>query len=369
MHSVKVLLTLFLFVISVYKEMHAQIVPELTAGLEDDLSEASGIALKNDTLWMINDGGNPSQLFLYNITGNFLGKVNLPDLMNRDWEAIQWQGDSVLWIADIGNNANNRRDLKFYKIWNLKTANGQWTYQKDSLVFAYQNQSLYPPVQRDLHFDCESFVIKEDSILLFTKNRSNPYNGMVYMHYLPAQSGNYNTALVDSLFTGNGPKEIDWITDASLNGNSLWLLSHGYTLRFDSFHEKRFAQKRNYTFSAFSQKEGIAYRLPYIFVADESNSFFSGKNVYRYLMDSMSDIQIREAFYKINVKNRHLNIATQSDAEVLMYDLAGKELNKQHIKEGKLTSFALLELPQTFIVILRSNNLTYRQKIFNPCLK
>ena len=56
------------------------------------------------------------------------------------------------------------------------------------------------------------------------------------MHGLPLQKGNHKTVLMDSIYTGGGPKELDWITDACLDSNTLWLLSHGFVMRFDSFN-------------------------------------------------------------------------------------------------------------------------------------
>lgn len=349
------------------QQVKAQIVPNLTVGLESSLSEASGISVRNDTLWIANDGGSPSEIYLYHLSGNYLGKINLSDIPNKDWEALEWQGDSVLWIADFGNNSNNRRDLKFYKLSKFQFANGQWSYHKDSLAFEYQNQTHFPPAARDLHFDCEAFIVKEDSIFLFSKNRSEPYNGLTYMHYLEAKEGTQVTVLVDSFNTGNGPKETNWVTDASYSNNTLWLLSHGYCLRFDSFEENRFELKNYYTFSNFSQKEGIAYHAPNIYVVDESKRFFEGQKLYRYLMDSASVLDQIELNVNMELNNCKLVVHSARPFILQIVDMSGKIIIE---KKGSSSSIvSLKELPINFIVLLRKNNYVFRKKIYNPCLR
>ena len=341
-----------------------QISPDRTTLLDQDIPEASGIAKRNDTLWIINDGGSPPQLFLYGLKGDFLGSVALSGVGNVDWEAISWQGDSVLWIADFGNNANSRKNLKFYSVRNLNLENA--SFDLDSLTFTYTNQSAFPPQISDLHFDAEAFVLKNDSILIFTKNRSNPYNGFCYVHYLPAENGDFKTFLLDSVFTGQGPKELNWITDASYAMDELWLLSHGYVLRFSNFTSARFSSPDKLIFDAFSQKEGVAYFSPILYVVDEVNYIFPGGNLYEYKVEFSSSIP-RSTYNQLGIKLNNCKISlTDKTKSATFYNLKGQKIASLN---HEVKSLFLPNLPKLMIVQYQQNNAYINQKIHNPCLK
>ena len=85
--------------------------PSLSGRVTDtDLPEISGLAGSCKTqglLWMINDSGNANTLFGVSATGQVLGKFNIKDAPNVDWEDLSsfTQGrESYLLIADVGDN-------------------------------------------------------------------------------------------------------------------------------------------------------------------------------------------------------------------------------------------------------------------------
>jgi len=73
------------------------------------LVEASGMSfsgLQAEVIWLINDSGNPAEIFAIDTAGRKLGifRVKAP---NRDWEDLAQftvNGESFLLVADIGDN-------------------------------------------------------------------------------------------------------------------------------------------------------------------------------------------------------------------------------------------------------------------------
>mgnify|MGYP000978148453 CR=1 FL=1 len=161
--------------------------------LPESLREVSGMARHPDgTLWMLNDGGHPAVLHRVNPKNGHIVETRLLPVPNRDWEDLTCDKQGRLYIGDIGNNRNDRKDLRIY-IWNPQNNHA------DSILFHYADQSHFPPaLQKDRQFDCEALVFFRDSLHLFTKSRfkSEHYT----KHYvLPATAGRYTALLRDSV--------------------------------------------------------------------------------------------------------------------------------------------------------------------------
>ena len=88
--------------------------------VDDQLEEASGLvaSVKNPgLLWVINDSGNPAEVFLIDQQARTKLICTLKDVNNRDWEDIAIgagpkPGVPYLYVADIGDNFA-RYDFKF----------------------------------------------------------------------------------------------------------------------------------------------------------------------------------------------------------------------------------------------------------------
>ena len=84
--------------------------------LPSQLSEVSGIEqLDDSTLIAINDSGNTPTLFLLNMDGSLQRSVEIKGTINNDWEDLARDEDHI-YIADIGNNFNNRQNQKILKV-------------------------------------------------------------------------------------------------------------------------------------------------------------------------------------------------------------------------------------------------------------
>lgn len=145
--------------------------------------ETSGLCIINNTLFSINDSGNPSEIWSTILDSvyaeNAVWRPIKINAKNIDWEAIETdEQKSHIYIGDFGNNKGKRQDLKVIKI----PINGN-TIQKDSVInieFSYEDYSIDKIEKcisvkgRKMHnFDCEAFWIADSSIYLFTKNWGN----------------------------------------------------------------------------------------------------------------------------------------------------------------------------------------------------
>ncbi len=89
-----------------------------------ELDEASGlVASRNnaDVLWVHNDSGNPVHLFAVDTQGRTLGTYTPTGAVNTDWEDIGIGPGPVtnvqyLYLGDIGDNNENRANIKVYQI-------------------------------------------------------------------------------------------------------------------------------------------------------------------------------------------------------------------------------------------------------------
>lgn len=196
--------------------------------LSPSLVEVSGLAtLPDGSLWALNDSGNPPELFQISPkTGKTLAVHKVPTT-NRDWEDLCADAAGNLWIGDIGNNRNTRKNLRFYRF-------NVYTHQLDSVLFQFPDQFAFPPAtEADMNFDVEAFVWQKDTLHFFTKSR---FKGRHYTkHYtVPAIPGNYTATLRDSLHIPNLV-----VTGAALSKDEQTLALIGYHIKKRQFFTPR----------------------------------------------------------------------------------------------------------------------------------
>lgn len=263
------------------------------ADLPMSVKESSGIVTSGvDKVWTHSDSGYDNELYLVDTTGSLLRTLVVGNAINMDWEDLARDDMQRIWINDAGNNGNGRSDLTLYRIDNPDTHN-QDTVQADVLTFNFSDQTAFPPGQGNMNFDIEAMVWFNDSIFLFTKNRSMPFNGYTKMYSLPAQSGNYVAQLRDSLFVDSDIQR-GRITAADIDTSTgtIALLTRSMVLCFVNYPGSHFFQgtELRYSFtSRVDQVEALAFiNSSELYMTDEgspANSVPGG--LYRVTLSSL----------------------------------------------------------------------------------
>lgn len=257
---------------------------QTSASLPSSVSESSGIEIVNHTsIWTHNDSGGQPELYEIDSLGNLLRTLTIANSSNVDWEDITSDDQGNIYIGDFGNNYNTRTDLRIYVINNPDSIANDSTYAQ-KIKFTLSDQIAFPPSNADLNYDIEAMVWFNDSIYLFSKNRSIPYSGYTKYYSLPAITGTYVAELVDSFYGGSGSAWDYQIcaADISPDKKQLFLLSHDKAWIFSCFTGSDFfsGSMQQLNFSNNTQKEGICYLSDSIIYITDEYSYGSGGNIY-----------------------------------------------------------------------------------------
>ncbi|HEY5659008.1 MAG TPA: hypothetical protein VIY27_14570 [Myxococcota bacterium] len=141
-----------------------------------ELGESSGLVASPahpGVFWTHHDSGDSPRLFAIDADGALLGAFPVAGATHRDWEDIAADGAGHLYIGDIGNNANDRRDLVVYRVSEPDPHTPGRPVRVDrALRFRYADQVEFPAVERR-NFDAEALFWMDDALYLFTKHRSD----------------------------------------------------------------------------------------------------------------------------------------------------------------------------------------------------
>ncbi len=235
-------------------------------------------------IWTVVDSNHPI-LFGLDSTGAMTKAIHLNNL-NNGWEDVSQDDHGNFYIGDFGNNDNTRRDLKIYKIPDPSRIE-ESIVTAEIIAFSYQDQREFPPPAAQMNFDMDAMVCFNDSIFLFSKNRTRPYSGYSKVYRLPATPGKYVAELVDSVYLGPGAMLETWVTSAALSPDkkTLALLTHGKIWLFSNFTGSHFFSgvKTTIELDHYSQKEGIVFRdNRTLYLSDERTVGIFGGNLYIY---------------------------------------------------------------------------------------
>ncbi|HEY0867481.1 MAG TPA: hypothetical protein VGE01_08885 [Fimbriimonas sp.] len=205
------------------------------------IDEMSGIVASRrypGVFWVHNDSGDSARIFAVDRSGkvvvpswinpanaaNFAG-LQVQVAANIDWEDIAYDGES-LYLGDVGNNGNARKDLGVYIVREPNPRETVATRPLAWLPVSYPDQREFPP-SGFKPFDCEAIFWLRGKLYFVTKHRNSAG--------LPLGS----TALyrLDTRHTDqpNVLKRLDqrdglggWVTgaDVSPDGSKLAVLTH-----------------------------------------------------------------------------------------------------------------------------------------------
>jgi len=149
-----------------------------------NLPEASGVAVSRrspDRLWAHNDSGNPV-LFALDTSGTVKYPVRVRGAQIRDWEDIasaNCADGPCLYIADIGDNHADRRDITVYRV--SEPADGEAATKPAQAI-----RATYP----DGAHDAEAFfVTRSGEMFLVTKEHPPSLYRLVAPPNSPGSAG------------------------------------------------------------------------------------------------------------------------------------------------------------------------------------
>ncbi len=177
--------------------------PSSTFELSPTIKETSGLSLWDGYVWTHNDKVD-TQLYGMDTTyGEIKVEFLLPGVINNQWEEIS-QDENYLYIGDFGNNTSgDRTDLHLLRVEKSSLKGGSPVI--DTIWFSYNDQLDLNPVEANTtDFDCEAFVVAEDSIYLFTKQWTSVQTSV---YVFPKTPGTYiarkkETYNIQGLITG-----------------------------------------------------------------------------------------------------------------------------------------------------------------------
>lgn len=252
------------------------------------LQETSALVYHDGYFWTLNDGGNAPILYAlhhpFSDTTLFLKKkdiiafqIDLP-FANEDWEALAF--DSLYcYIGDFGNNLGSRKNLRIYRIKTEELFN-QKIKDVDTLLFEFENQTKFNP--RRLHaFDCESMIVMENEILLFTKNWNNLKTNLYKLN----KHKFHQKAQLSETWNPNF-----YVTDACLCENQVYLCGYNYL-------GNQFVHKSNW-------KKGITKKLDIKPAQIEGITMFRNKKTGELEMYLSTEKRKSQpaGIYKVNIK-------------------------------------------------------------------
>lgn len=271
---------LILFCSGIFSQAAAPIYS--VCNLPSVINESSGIEKTGpNTFWSHNDSGGQPAIYKFDSAGTLLKTLTITNATNIDWEDIA--EDQVLknmYVGDFGNNNNNRsvangNGLKIYKISDPNLIAGNTT-TAGIINFEYVDRNFAAP-SGNHNFDMEGFFFFNDSLHLFTKNRTSPTNGLIKHYILPGTPGTYTAMLVDSFNNGGV-----WITsaDISLNKKTVALSGNNKIWLFSCFKGSKFISTGTSTVlnMPISQKEAIVFSGDSsVYVTDENTGSGTGR--------------------------------------------------------------------------------------------
>lgn len=260
---------------------------KVLSNLPGSLEENSGMVTYGDsTVWFIEDNGNPDEIYQLNFRGDILRSLKVKNGDNDDWEDLAKDAQNNLYVADIGNNGNYRKNLVIYKLPNPTTEPGD-KIDAEQIAFYYPDQKEFPPKDDSLFYDAEALFHHDNKLFIVTKNRSDPFNGEAHIYNVPDTKGTYEAKFVGSFIPCK-----DWklcqITaiDISPKADKIVALSYGKLFVFTDFTWDDFSNGKieEIDLGARTQLESISFLNDSTLLLSDERAHGTGGNLYTFLL-------------------------------------------------------------------------------------
>ncbi len=243
------------------------------------IRESSGLCRSRSVagrFWSLNDSGNAPVLYAHQADGTSLAPgQRIKGVSNIDWEALAADDEGHLWIIDLGNNLNQRKNLQIHEVKEpLEAFPGELTPRR-SLKLHYPDQQAFPPEKNN--FDCEAALIRKGVLYLFTKHRADKH---VTLYRLRLPKGSPEASL--PLEKLQEFQNLGQATGAALHpdGKQVALLSYDavHLLRIPDEPDQPWILEKSHRWPHWSlkQSEAIAWiSEDELLISNESGSLFT----------------------------------------------------------------------------------------------
>jgi hypothetical protein len=348
------------------------IMPAASYELDTRLNETSDLLVWNDTLWTHNDSDDNSLYAISKSTGAVLKTIKFGALSIYDWEAVGQDGIN-LYLGDIGNNGNGiRKDLKIFKV--EKASIGTDALKVDTIAFSYPEQTNFSTAtSNNTDFDCEAFIVTNDSIYLFTKQWVT-LGTAVYS--LPKTKGEYKAKLQSNYMVSG------LITSAVYLPNKNLIVLTGYTKMVQPF----FYILNNFTGRNFFGGNKTRLNIDLPFHQIEGVNSFDGSifyvtnellttiepipaklhtfNLAPYITSSKpASVEVYKTYPNPLVDHFYItNNKENNHSEYLFHDLSGRLIANGYLT-GTTTEVQVNSIPQGVYVLKIVDGLNYTSKL------
>lgn len=189
--------------------------PVLIDELDDSIAETSGLIYWRGKFWTHNDSDGANKIYALDPqSGKIVQSVELINASNFDWEDLT-HDSSFIYIADLGNNLGNRRQLSIYKISKDSIPlSGNISILSQKTTIYYGDQENFEVRNRAHDFDCEAMLSYGDSLYIFTKNWASLTSRLYAVPKIPGEYVIFplDEFNVDGLITGVAINPVDKTT-------------------------------------------------------------------------------------------------------------------------------------------------------------
>lgn len=261
--------------------------------LDTKLKEISGIEVdKAGKFWGINDGGNKAQLHQIDDTGKVSKTITITNAKNLDWEDMTQDDFGHFFIGDFGNNDNIRKWLTIYKIENPIDIKNNET-EAEIIKFTFPKHLNFPPSKAsEKNFDLEAFVFYKRHLYLFSKNRTEPFDGDTNLYKIGDHADNYQAAFISNFNTCTTYEKLCWITSAALSPDrtKLVLLDSERLWLFENWQGDDFFSGDAYKIDLgiVTQKEAVTFLDNNTIVFTDEEFSGIGRNSYMIKLDQVT---------------------------------------------------------------------------------
>ncbi|MEE9362610.1 MAG: hypothetical protein V3U92_08435 [Cellulophaga sp.] len=253
------------------------------------LRENSGIVvLENSSIWTIEDSGNENEIYQVNYKGDLLKTLEVKKSKNRDWEDLTKDEKGNIYIADFGNNDNERKNLVIYKIPNPTLEKGH-KIKAEEIKFYYPEQKKFPPKKSNLLYDAEALFYQNDTLYIITRNRSKPFSGKALIYKIPAIQGTYEATYIGEFIPCLESNNCQVTSaDISPDGKTVVVLGYGLLWVFTDFTLDNFTngKMRTIDLGAETQLESVSFTDNETVLISDEDTGFAGRNLYSFNLNS-----------------------------------------------------------------------------------